>query len=88
MDQAVDAPRCLERAMMHVEPPHPRPFCFRLVDLLPRAVLVSNQPRPKTISEELRDYYLKQTNGRELLEGVKLVPGAEEVRGACLDRGR
>ncbi|CAM9457537.1 unnamed protein product [Ectocarpus fasciculatus] len=44
-------------------------------------VMVSNQPRPKSISEELRDYYLKQTNGRELLEGVKVIPGAEEEHG-------
>ncbi|CAM9188231.1 unnamed protein product [Ectocarpus sp. 4 AP-2014] len=41
-------------------------------------VMVSNQTRPKSISAELRDYYLKQANGRELLEGVEVVPGAGE----------
>lgn len=61
----------------------PRARCSRLLD----PVMVSNQPRPKSISAELRDYYLKQANGRELLEGVEVVPGAEEVSGPCLDGG-
>ncbi|CAM9522377.1 unnamed protein product [Ectocarpus sp. 12 AP-2014] len=44
-------------------------------------VMVSNQSRPKSISAELGDYYLKQANGRELLEGVEVVPGAEGENG-------
>ncbi|CAM9675137.1 unnamed protein product [Ectocarpus sp. 8 AP-2014] len=44
-------------------------------------VMVSNQPSPRSISAELRDYYLKQANGRELMEGVEVVPGAAEDNG-------
>lgn len=44
-----------------------------------RAVMISNQPRPTTVSRELRDYYLRQENGRELLLGVKVVPNTEEA---------
>ncbi|CAB1114685.1 unnamed protein product [Ectocarpus sp. CCAP 1310/34] len=44
--------------------------------------MVSNRTRPKSISAERRDYYLKQANGRELLEGVEIIPGAEEATDA------
>ncbi|CAM9489897.1 unnamed protein product [Ectocarpus sp. 6 AP-2014] len=44
-------------------------------------VIVSNQPSPRSISAELHDYYLKQANGRELMEGVEVVPGAAEDNG-------
>lgn len=41
------------------------------------AVMISNQPRPTSISEDLRDFYLKQENGRKLLAGVKIIPEGE-----------
>lgn len=42
-----------------------------------RAVMVSNHSRPTSISEDLRDFYLKQENGRKLLAGVKIIPDEE-----------
>ncbi|CAN0232463.1 unnamed protein product [Pylaiella littoralis] len=37
-------------------------------------VMISNRPRPALISEDLRDYYLNQENGRRLLAGVRIIP--------------
>ena len=39
--------------------------------------MISNQPRPTSISEELRDYYLRHEKGRKLLVGVKIVSNEE-----------
>lgn len=41
--------------------------------------MVSNHPRPTSVSRELRDYYLRQENGRKLLVGVKVVLEAKEA---------
>lgn len=55
--------------------------------------MISNRPRPALISEDLRDYYLNQENGRRLLAGVRIIPenrtesgdgtAREEVRGCA-----
>ena len=44
--------------------------------------MISNQSRPTEVSRELYDYYIRHENGRELLEGVKVVPGTTEAEAA------